>query len=88
MENGSTHQYYYLTRFMFAFVLIGGFFAALALILGILAICSKIVSFADSALCSVALFFQTITAALMTYVPPRPFPQLPFMMQIHPFFHH
>ncbi|KAL6713630.1 Eisosomes component [Lecanora helva] len=61
-----THQYYYLTRFMFAFVLIGLFFGAISLILGLLALCSKIVSFLDSALVSVALFFQTLTAALMT----------------------
>ncbi|KAL2037880.1 hypothetical protein N7G274_009355 [Stereocaulon virgatum] len=61
-----THQYYYLTRFMFAFVLIGGFFGACSLFLGLLALCSTIGSFLSSALCSVALFFQTITAALMT----------------------
>lgn len=62
----STHKFYYETRFMFAFVFIGLFFAACALILGVLALCSKIASFLDSALISVALFFQSITAALMT----------------------
>ena len=66
---------------MFAFVLIGLFFAACALFLGVLALCSKIASFLDSALISVALFFQTMTAALMTYVsnsqlPLHPFPPL------------
>lgn len=61
-----TSKYYYMTRFMFAFILIGGFFAVLSLILGLLATCSKIVSFLDSALVAVALFFQTIAACLMT----------------------
>ena len=53
---------------MFAFVVIGAFFGACAFLLGVLALCSKIVSFLDSALVSVALFFQSLTAALMTYV--------------------
>lgn len=51
---------------MFAFEFIALFFTACALVLGLLALCSRIGSFLDSALCSVALFFQTITAALMT----------------------
>ena len=62
----SANSYYLMTRFMFAFVLIGGFFGACSLLLGCLALCSRIGSFLSSALCSVALFFQTITAALMT----------------------
>ena len=53
---------------MFAFVLIGLFFAAIALILSLLALCSKIVSYLDSALVAIALLFETATAALMTYV--------------------
>lgn len=53
---------------MFAFVLIGLFFAVCTLFLGLLALCSRIGSFLSSGLCSVALFFQTLTAALMTYV--------------------
>ena len=61
-----THKYYYLTRFMFAFVLIGLFFAVCALFLGLLALCSRIGSYLSSALCSVALFFQTLTTTLMT----------------------
>ncbi|MCJ1263333.1 hypothetical protein MMC22_003203 [Lobaria immixta] len=62
------HKYYYLTRFMFAFILIGLFFAVCSLFLGLLALCSRIGSFLSSALCSVALFFQAITASLMTAV--------------------
>lgn len=51
---------------MFAFGIIGLFFAAISLILGLLALCSKVVSYLDGVIVSVALFFQTITAALMT----------------------
>ncbi|KAL8798605.1 MAG: hypothetical protein Q9200_007738 [Gallowayella weberi] len=59
-------KYYLESRFMFAFVLIGLFFAVCALFLGLLALVSRIGSFLSSATCSVALFFQTLTAALMT----------------------
>ena len=51
---------------MFAFEFIALFFAASALLLGLLALCSRIGSFLTSALASVAAFFQAITAALMT----------------------
>ncbi len=61
-----TSKFYYLTRFMFAFVLIALFFAVCSMFLGVLALCSRIGSFLSSALCSVALFFQTLVAALMT----------------------
>lgn len=61
-----THKYYYLTRFMFAFILIALFFTACALFLGLLALCSRIGSFLSSFTCSVALFFQALAASLMT----------------------
>ena len=51
---------------MFAFVLIGLFFAVCALFLGVVALISRIGSFLGSATCTLALFFQTLTAALMT----------------------
>ncbi|KAL8945674.1 MAG: hypothetical protein Q9183_008019 [Haloplaca sp. 2 TL-2023] len=51
---------------MFAFVLIGLFFAVCALFLGLISLCSRIGSFLTSGTCSVALFFQTLAAALMT----------------------
>ncbi len=51
---------------MFAFVLIALVFAVLSMFLGVLALCSNIGSFLSSALCSVALFFQTLVASLMT----------------------
>ena len=62
----SSDKYYLETRFMFAFEFIALFFSACSLVLGLLALCSRVGSFLTSALCSVGLFFQTITAALMT----------------------
>ena len=62
----SSYMYYLETRFMFAFEFIALFFSGCALVLGLLALCSRVGSFLTGALCSVGLFFQTITAALMT----------------------
>ena len=62
----SSNKYYLETRFMFAFEFIALFFTTCALALGLLALCSRIGSFLTSALCSVGLLFQAITAALMT----------------------
>ncbi|MCJ1485995.1 hypothetical protein MMC06_006171 [Schaereria dolodes] len=61
-----TRKYFYLTRFMFAFVLIALFFAVSSLFIGVLALCSRIASYLSSLMCSIALFFQTLTATLMT----------------------
>ncbi|KAF1947282.1 SUR7-domain-containing protein [Clathrospora elynae] len=61
-----THQYYYLSRFMFAFYLIALVFAAIALLSGLLALCSRLGGYLSSMMTAVALFFQTLTAALMT----------------------
>lgn len=55
-----------MTRFMFAFMLIGLFFAVLSLFIGLLALCTRIGSFVSSFLGLIALTFQTITTALMT----------------------
>ncbi|MCJ1319056.1 hypothetical protein MMC15_004389 [Xylographa vitiligo] len=66
LEQRYTNMFYYLTRFMFAFVLISLFFAVCSLFLGLFALCSRIGSFLSSVTCAVALFFQTIVAALMT----------------------
>lgn len=59
-------KYYYLTRFMFAFFLIALFFMVVSLFLGLFALFSRIGSYLSSVACLVALFFQTIVAALMT----------------------
>ncbi|KAI9733303.1 MAG: hypothetical protein M1834_003387 [Cirrosporium novae-zelandiae] len=51
---------------MFAFVLTAIFFAVCALFAGLLALCSRIGSYFSGFLASIALFFQTIAASLMT----------------------
>lgn len=61
-----THQYYYLSRFMFAFYLIALFFGAIALITGLLALVSRLGGYISSMTTFVALFFQALAAALMT----------------------
>lgn len=61
-----TNQYYYLSRFMFAFYLIALFFAAIALVSGLLALCSRLGGYLSAMTTAVALFFQTLAAALMT----------------------
>jgi len=61
-----THQYYYLSRFMFAFYLIALFFAAVALLSGLLALCSRLGGYLSSLMTFIALFFQSLAASLMT----------------------
>jgi hypothetical protein len=58
--------YFYMTRFMFAFMLIALFFAVCALFTGLLALCTRIGAYLSSLLTMIALFFQLIQAALMT----------------------
>ncbi|KAI5208327.1 hypothetical protein AUEXF2481DRAFT_294629 [Aureobasidium subglaciale EXF-2481] len=61
-----TNHYYYLSRFMFAFYLIALFFAAIAFLTGILAICTRLGSYLSGLTVAVAAFFQALAAALMT----------------------
>jgi len=61
-----THKFFYLSRFMFAFYLIALFFAVVALFTGLLALCSRLGGYLAGLTVSVALFFQALTAALMT----------------------
>lgn len=65
-----THMYFYLSRFMFAFYLIALFFAVCALFTGLLAMCSRLGGYLSGLTVSIALFFQALAAALMTYVLP------------------
>ncbi|KAL6241450.1 Eisosomes component [Rhinocladiella similis] len=58
--------YFFMTRFMFAFMLIALFFGACALFTGLLALCTRIGSYLSGLLTMIAMFFQTIQAALMT----------------------
>lgn len=61
-----THKFFYLSRFMFAFYLIALFFAVIALFTGILALCSRLGGYLSGMTAMVALFFQSVAAALMT----------------------
>jgi hypothetical protein len=61
-----TGKYFYLTRFMFAFMLITLFFAVCSFFTGMLALCSRVGSYLSGLLGMVALFFQSINASLMT----------------------
>lgn len=51
---------------MFAFYLIALFFAAIALLSGLLALFSRLGGYLSAMTTAVALFFQTLAAALMT----------------------
>lgn len=51
---------------MFAFELIALFFAVCALFTGMLALCTRLGSYLSGLLTTIALLFQTVTAALMT----------------------
>lgn len=61
-----THRYFFLSRFMFAFYLIALFFAAVALLTGLLALVSRLGGYISSLTTSIALIFQALAATLMT----------------------
>lgn len=61
-----TNMYFLLSRFMFAFYLIALFFAAIALLSGVLALCSRLGGYLSAMTTAVALFFQALAAALLT----------------------
>ncbi|KAF2273701.1 SUR7-domain-containing protein, partial [Westerdykella ornata] len=62
---GTTH-YYYMSRFMFAFMIMSLFFSVMALITGLLALCTRMGGYISGLTTFVALFFQIIAASLMT----------------------
>ncbi|KAF2703954.1 SUR7-domain-containing protein [Pleomassaria siparia CBS 279.74] len=61
-----THKFYYLSRFMFAFYLMALFFSCIGLMTGVLALCSRLGGYLAGLTVALALFFQTLAAALMT----------------------
>ena len=63
-----TNRYFYLSRFMFAFYIIALFFAVVALITGLLALCSRLGSYISALAVLAAAFFQALAASLMTWV--------------------
>ncbi|KAK2767377.1 hypothetical protein FQN54_003533 [Arachnomyces sp. PD_36] len=61
-----TSKYFYLTRFMFAFGLIGLLFSLLGFFLGVGALISRVGSYMASFFTIISCFFLTISACLMT----------------------
>ncbi|PGH13462.1 hypothetical protein AJ80_06331 [Polytolypa hystricis UAMH7299] len=61
-----TRKYFYLTRFMFAFMLIGLFFVFVALVSGLAALCTRVGSWISTVFITIGLILQIITASLMT----------------------
>ena len=71
----NTHRYYYLSRFAVAFFYVAIFFSVLSLFIGLIALCTRLGAYLTGFTVSLALFFQTLSTALMTYVsqsPPEP----------------
>ena len=66
LTGDSTHKFYYLSRFFFAFTLIGLFFAVVSLLTGLAAACFRIGGVFSGLLVSFALFWQLAGASLMT----------------------
>lgn len=64
------NKFFYLSRCMFAFYLIALFFAVVSLFVGVLALCTRLGNYLGGLTVFFALFFQTLTAALMTCVSP------------------
>lgn len=54
---------------MFAFYLIAVFFTVIAFFSGFLAICARLGAYLSGLTTVIALFFQALAAALMTWVP-------------------
>ena len=63
-----TNKFWYLSRFMFAFYLIALFFAVVAFFTSALALCFRLGAYLTGLNAAIALFFQALTASLMTYV--------------------
>lgn len=61
-----TNKFYYMSRFMFAFYIIALFFAVVAFFTSVLALCFRLGAYLTGLNTAIALFFQAITAALMT----------------------
>ncbi|RMD44383.1 hypothetical protein DV735_g682, partial [Chaetothyriales sp. CBS 134920] len=61
-----TSYYFYMTRFMFAFMLMALFFGVVAFFLSILALCTRLGAYLASLFSALAFFFQAIQASLMT----------------------
>jgi hypothetical protein len=64
----NTTKFFYLSRFMWAFYIIALFFAVVAFFTSVLALCFRLGAYLTGLNVGIALFFQALTASLMTYV--------------------
>jgi hypothetical protein len=65
----NTHYYYLMSRFAWVFYLLALLFAVFAFLLSGLALCTRLGAWISSFNAAVALFWQALASALMTYVP-------------------
>lgn len=61
-----TNHFFYMSRFMWVFYLMALVFAAIALLTGLLALCSRLGGYLSGLMTAVAALFQLVAAALMT----------------------
>ncbi|PGH05037.1 hypothetical protein GX51_03134 [Blastomyces parvus] len=61
-----TSRYFYITRFMFAFMLIALFWVFLSLVTGFLALCTRVGGWISALFATIGLIFQILTTTLMT----------------------
>lgn len=59
-------RYFYLSRFAWVFYLIALFFGVVALLLSVFALCARLGAYLTGLNAALALFFQSLAAALMT----------------------
>lgn len=62
----STNYYYYLSRFAWAFYIIALFFAVVAFLLSVFALCARLGAYLTGFTSLLAVFFQALAASLMT----------------------
>ncbi|KAK0932412.1 Eisosomes component [Friedmanniomyces endolithicus] len=71
-----TSKYFYLNRFTWSFYIIALFFAVVSFSFSVFALCARLGAYLTGMTAGIALFLQTLCAALMTYVSsshPTPF---------------
>ncbi|KAI9640412.1 Eisosomes component [Ciborinia camelliae] len=65
-KHTTSYSYYYMWRFGWVFYLMGLVFTVFAFFISVIAICSRLASFAGALMTALALFWFTLAASLMT----------------------
>ncbi|KAF2773843.1 SUR7-domain-containing protein [Teratosphaeria nubilosa] len=63
---GDTKYWYYMSRFAWVFMIIGLFFAVIAFLMSAVALCTRLGSYLTGSMVWIALFFDSLAAALYT----------------------